>query len=72
MDIQTAAMREMAGPEKEINYIRHEDGTFSAIEYVNHPTPSGSERWLPTVSGNLHWPTQEKAKEEFEKLLARL
>ena len=72
MGIQEEAMRKMAGPDKEINILAHEDGTFSAIEYVSHPTPSGSERWLPTYSDNRHWPTKEQAVEEFKKLLEKL
>ena len=57
------------GVDKEINILAHGDGTFSAIEYVSHPTPGGSERWLPTYSDNRHWVTKEQAITEFKKLL---
>ena len=77
MDIQTQAMREMAGPDKMIHAYQGPfyDGDeqdaklWHGIEYVNHPTPSGCERWLPTISDKRGWPDKETAIVELKKLL---
>lgn len=67
MDLQTEWMR--ATPEREICVAKNANGTFSAVEMVNHPTPSGSPRWLPTISDNREWPDEETARREFEAVL---
>jgi hypothetical protein len=57
--------------EREIVTYKDEKGFFCG-EMVNHPTPSGCERWLPTYDDNRRWPDEAKAREEFEKLLAEI
>ena len=61
-----------AGSEKEITAFEREPGKWSAIEYVNHPTPGGSPRWLPTYEDNRTWPNAETAKQELEKLMTEI
>jgi hypothetical protein len=67
MSIQTRAMRETE--DRFISAIKHDDGSFSGIEFVNHPTPSGCTRYLPTISDNRKWPSKKIAKEELAKML---
>ncbi len=69
MNLQTQLMRH--GAEKFYEATQHKDG-WSAAEYVNHPTPSGSARILPTVTDNRRWPTKEAAIEELKKLLVEI
>lgn len=69
MSIQTEAMR--AGADSEIYGLKDKDGYYG-IEYVNHPTPSGSDRWLPTYSDKRRFSTEEEAITEFKKLLDRI
>ena len=70
MDLQTESMR--STKERSITAWQHpEDGQWSGVEFVNHPTPSGSERWLPTVSDNRRWPDEKTAIAEFTKTLPK-
>lgn len=64
MNLQTQLMRH--GAKKRLIAKENKDG-WSATEYVNHPPPSGSERWLPTVSDNRIWPDAKTAKRELKK-----
>jgi hypothetical protein len=66
MSIQTELMR--TGAEKEILTAKDGQGYFG-VEYVNHPTPSGCERWLPTYSDKRRFKTAEIAIKEFKSLL---
>jgi hypothetical protein len=67
MNLQTALMRDT--DQRQVLAVKNDDGTFSAWEYVNHPTPGGSERWLPTLSDNRHWPDSDTAIAEFSIVL---
>jgi hypothetical protein len=77
MDLQTKWMRDGAGPQKEIHAYKgpqfpgDAEGAdlWHGIEYVNHPTPSGCERWLPTLSDKRGWPDAKTAIKEMEKSL---
>jgi len=66
MSIQTEAMR--AGAEKAYGAFKQEDG-WHGYEVVNHPTPSGCERWLMTYSDKRAWPDPETAIKEIKKIL---
>jgi len=70
MSLLTEGMRNTT--EREITVYKDEDGLFHGVEYVNHPTPSGCERWLPTYSDNRGWPDKEIALKEFEKMLVEI
>lgn len=72
MSLQTEAMREQAGDQKYVTAYKDAEGYWHGVEMVNHPTPSGCERWMPTYSDKRPWPTPELAKEEFEKELPKL
>jgi len=68
MSLQTEAMRQtdqriITAGQKETG------GLWYGLEMVNHPTPSGCERWLITYSDNRGYPTAEEAKQEFSKIL---
>jgi len=69
MSIQTEWMRNT--DEWMIDVYKDENG-WHGIEYVNHPTPSGCERWMPTFSDKRNWPDKESALENFKKLLDSL
>jgi hypothetical protein len=70
MSIQTEAMR--AGADRTIHAFQHPNGKWSAVELVNHPTPSGCDRWLPSYSDKREWPDAETAKKELEAMLAKM
>jgi len=70
MGIQEEAMRQTK--DRYVTVFKNDDGTFSGVELVNHPTPSGCERWLPTYSDSRHWPDAETAKKEFEAILSKV
>ncbi len=59
----------MIGKEKPYTVVAKDDDGYFGIEYVNHPTPSGSERHLPTYSDKRRWPDAETAKKEFQDML---
>ncbi len=67
MSLQTEAMRATA--QRQVTAWQNDDGTWSGVEIVNHPTPSGCERWMPTYSDKRHWPDKETAIREFKALL---
>lgn len=67
MSLTTDIMRQTA--ERQIHAGQRESGKWSAIEFVNHPTPSGCDRWLPTYEDNREWEDAETAKRELRKLL---
>ena len=69
MSLQTEAMR--ATDQRQITAFQHQNGKWSAMEIVNHPTPSGCERWMPTYSDKREWPDAETAKREFTALLPK-
>ncbi len=71
MDLQTAAMLEQAGTDRLIEVGKHKKtGLYHGMLFVNHPTPSGSKRYLLALSDNRGWPDKHTAKVEFEKSLA--
>jgi len=69
MSLQTEAMR--ATKDRYITTFQHKNGKWSGIEMVNHPTPSGCERWMPTYSDKREWPDSKTAKKEFKKVLPK-
>jgi hypothetical protein len=69
MSFQTELMR--ATKERYVTVFKNKNGTYSGVEMVNHPTPSGCERWMPTYSDTREWPDAETAKTEFEKILPK-
>jgi len=60
-----------ATDQRQITTFQHKNGKWSAMEIVNHPTPSGCERWMPTYSDKREWPDAETAKREFAALLPK-
>lgn len=66
MNIQTEAMRE--GAKKSYGAYKTDDG-WHGFEEVNHPTPSGNERWLMTYSDNRSWPNKETAISKIKEIL---
>lgn len=58
-----------SGDEKFVGAALCDDGLYRGHEYVNHPTPSGCARWLPSVSDTRGWPTCEIAIAELRKSL---
>ncbi len=71
MSIQTDSRIE-EGKQKGILITTGEDretGKHHGLLYVNHPTPSGCDRWMMALSDNRGWDNKETARAEFEKLL---
>jgi hypothetical protein len=58
-----------ATPDRYVSAYQREPGKWSGVEMVNHPTPSGCERWMPSYSDKREWPDAETAKREFEAVL---
>lgn len=46
-----------------------ETGKWHGLYYVNHPTPSGCDRYLLKISDNRGWDDSETAIRELEKSL---
>ena len=69
MSLSTEFMR--STDQRIVGAGKNKNGTWSAYELVNHPTPSGCERWMPTYSDNRQWPDEETAKREFEAILPK-
>lgn len=67
MSCQTELMRQTN--DRYVTAYRRDNGKWSGIEYVVHPTPSGCKRYLPTYSDNREFDDSKTAKEEFEKIL---
>jgi len=70
MSILTESMRQT--DQKIITAYKRENGKWSGIELVNHPTPSGNERWLPTYSHKLEFDDAKTAIREFTSYLKSL
>jgi hypothetical protein len=69
MSLQTEALR--ATSERQVVAYQHPNGNWSASEIVNHPTPSGCERWMPTYSDKREWPTADIARKELATVLPK-
>jgi hypothetical protein len=67
MSLLTEMMR--SGAERTVTAVKGDDALWRGIELVNHPTPSGCERWLPTYSDKRGWNSSAKAIKEFKRLL---
>jgi len=68
VDIITKSMIDAAGNDIVISVGKHTDtGKFHGMMYVNHPTPSGSARYLLVLSDNRGWDDIETAEVEFKK-----
>jgi len=48
-----------------------ENGQWSGVEMVSHPTPSGCELSKPSDSDERQWPDATTAKREFEAVLPK-
>lgn len=59
MSLQTEAMRFEA--DRSYSAFKDNNGDWHGIEHVNHPTPSGCDRWLMTYSDNRSWPNKKTA-----------
>jgi hypothetical protein len=66
MGLQEEAMRKNAN--KLYGACQDKEGWYG-FEEVNHPTPSGCERWLMTYSDKRRWPDGETAILEIKKAL---
>lgn len=67
---QAHSMVQIAGDDKYITSATHkETGKNHGILMVNHPTPSGCERWMMLVSDNRGFDTHEEACEKFKAAL---
>ena len=54
-------------------WTAYEDETgWHGIEYVNHPTPSGAERWMPTYSDDRGWPDRDMAILKITEFLSQI
>jgi hypothetical protein len=71
MSLATEMIRQ-SSIDRIIGTLKGADGKWNAYESVNHPTPSGCDRWLITYSDNRGWDDEETAKKEFEYLLVPL
>ena len=65
MDLQTALMIKGAGDQLNFVPCKDDDGYYGMLT-VNHPTPSGADRWLPAISDNRRFPDSETAVNEFK------
>lgn len=67
MSIQTEAMRDMAGDDGQyITAAQHrETKKWHGILMINHPTPSGCDRWMMGYSDNRGWDSHKQAVDEF-------
>ncbi len=65
MSLQTEAMRQ--GAKKCYGAFKEDDG-WHGFEEVNHPKPSGCERWLMTYSDKRPWPDPKTAIKEIKKM----
>lgn len=69
MSIQTEAMRELAGKDQYITAGQHKDTKkWHGILMLNHPTPSGCERWMMAYSDKRGWDSAKIAVKEFKKV----
>ena len=64
--IQSEAMREIAGNDQYITAAKHKDTKeWHGIFMLNHPTPSGCDRWMMVYSDSRGWDTKKRAIKEF-------
>lgn len=70
MSVQTEAMISLAGEDRFVTTAQHQETKlFHGCLMINHPTPSGCDRWMMAYSDKRGWPDSETAKLEFEKIL---
>lgn len=69
MSLQTEAMR--ATNNRYVTAHKRDNGKWSGVEMVNHPTPSGCDRWMPSYSDKREWPDAETATKEFKDVLLK-
>lgn len=55
-----------------IAVIKHDDGTFSGLEQIYHPKPSGCDRWIDGLEDSRHWSSSEIAIEEMKNCIRGL
>jgi hypothetical protein len=66
MSLQTETMRELAGDQQYITAAQHKNtNQWHGILVVNHPTPSGCDRWMVVYSDNRGWDTPSEALDKF-------
>ena len=66
MSMQTAWM--LAGEsedQRRVSYVEYGDG-FAGELWINHPPPSGLERWMLLISDNRRFKTEPEAREAWE------
>jgi hypothetical protein len=69
MSLLTEGMRQT--DERVISAGQLENGNWAGYEMVNHPSPSGNERWMMTYSDKREWPDKETAIREFTAILPK-
>ena len=70
MDLQTQSMLDSAGDDRIITVGQDEETKkYHGLLYVNHPPPSGVDRYLLALSDNRWWDDKEVAEKEFKKSL---
>lgn len=67
MSLFTEFMRD--GAKKVYGAYKDDAGGWHGFEEVNHPTPSGCERWLMTYSDNRSWPDSKTAIKKIKELV---
>jgi len=69
--LQTSAMVDAAGDEKYVTAGQHrETKKWHGMLMVNHPTPSGSSRYLLACSDKRGWSDSETAIREMNQILS--
>jgi len=72
IDLQTQAMLNMADDDVIVSVGQHKDTLkWHGLLYGNHPTPSGSPRYMLLLSDNRGWDDKETAEQEFRKSLKK-
>jgi len=64
--LQSQAMEAQAGDQKYITHGQHpKTNKHHGVLMINHPTPSGCERWMMLYSDQRGWETGRRAVAEF-------
>lgn len=67
---QTAAMISLAGKDCHVTAGQHrETNKFHGMLMLNHPTPSGCDRWMTVLTDNRGFDTLEEAQTKFKESL---
>jgi hypothetical protein len=64
--LQTDVMIALAGDDQYITAFQHEKThKWHGVLMINHPTPSGCERWMMAYSDKRGWKTPKQAMDKF-------